>query len=262
MIGQKMFMVKTTHYLSAAFLLAVGLVGTAAPVILNPTADAYVTTGAGGALSGKNFGAAGALAISAGGLPGGEFQSVLKFDLGGVNSAFNSQFGAGQWTIDSVTLKLTSSPHDNPIFNNIAPGQFGVSLMQNSSWEEGLGTGGKPAAVGISFNSLQSTYVNAGADQFLGTFQFVGGSSGSNEYQLGLTPGLLGHIQSGSELSLRLFSADDELSYLFSSRSGNGASPPALTISAIPEPDVVSLGAAALALLLFSRFRKTGVVRI
>src|ERR1700722_15039144 len=39
-------------------------------------ADAFVTTGPDGSLSSSNFGAAGALAVSASGLPQGEFQSV------------------------------------------------------------------------------------------------------------------------------------------------------------------------------------------
>src|SRR6185312_17254592 len=74
-----------------------------------PFADAFVTPGASGSLSSSNFGAAGSLAISAPGLPEGEFQSVLKFDLSAAQSSFNAQFGIGQWTIQSVTLQLTSS---------------------------------------------------------------------------------------------------------------------------------------------------------
>src|SRR6185312_2382557 len=102
-----------------------------------PIADAFVTPGADGTLSVSNFGAAGALALAAKGLPQGEFQSVLKFDLSGAANSFNAQFGAGNWTVQSVTLQLSASPHNNAIFNNVAAGQFNVSLMQDNSWAEG-----------------------------------------------------------------------------------------------------------------------------
>src|SRR5581483_9794337 len=80
-----------------------------------PIADAFVTTGTNGNLSSDNFGAAGALAIAAPGLPGGEFQSVLRFDLSGARSSFDAQFGAGQWAVQSAMLQLTASPHGNNI---------------------------------------------------------------------------------------------------------------------------------------------------
>src|SRR5215472_8866424 len=128
-------------------------------------ADAFVTPGASGSLSSSNFGAAGALAIAASGLPEGEFQSVLKFDLSGAFNSFNSQFGAGQWMVQSVTLDLTASSHGNAIFNPVAAGSFNVSLMQNNSWVEGTGTGGIPTSDGISFNSLEGVYINSAVDQ-------------------------------------------------------------------------------------------------
>jgi len=215
-----------------------------------PNADAFVTPGSSGSLSSSNFGAAGSLAIAAAGLPEGEFQSVLRFDLSAAQNSFNSQFGAGQWAIQSVTLQLTSSPHNNAIFNNIAAGQFGVSLMQNNLWVEGTGTGGIPSSDGISFNSLQSTYINNATDQALGTFSFPGGSSGQNNYQLTLSSGLQDDVTSGGILSLRLFAADNAVSYLFTSRSGSSGKPDILVQAvAVPEPRTITLCALALGLL-------------
>ena len=215
-----------------------------------PNADAFVTPGASGSLSSSNFGAAGSLAIAAPGLPEGEFQSVLRFDLSAAANSFNSQFGAGQWTIQSVMLQLTSSPHNNAIFNNIAAGQFGVSLMQNNLWVEGTGTGGLPSSDGISFDSLQSTYINNANDQALGTFGFPGGSSGQNSYQLTLASGLQSDVTSGGVLSLRLFAADNAVSYLFTSRSGSSGKPDLLVQAvAVPEPSTITLCALALGLL-------------
>ena len=80
---------------------------------LNPGADAFVTTGALGDLSNNNYGAAGALSLAASGLPSGEFQSVLRFGLSGAKSAFDAQFGAGQWSVQSVKLQLTTASPKN-----------------------------------------------------------------------------------------------------------------------------------------------------
>src|SRR5262245_22421240 len=43
--------------------------------------DAFVTTGPGNDLKDNNYGATGAVAISASGLAAGEFRSLLRFDL-------------------------------------------------------------------------------------------------------------------------------------------------------------------------------------
>ena len=231
--------------------LAVGFCR-AATVSVQPISDAFVTPGGSGSLSSSNFGAAGSLAIGASGLPQGEFQSVLQFDLSAAQSSFNAQFGVGQWAIQSVTLQLTSSPHNNAIFNDIAAGQFNVSLMQNNSWVEGTGTGGIPTSDGISFSSLQGTYINNASDQALGAFSFPGGSSGQNSYVLSLSSGLVGDITSGSDLSLRLFAGDSAVSYLFTSRSGTSSARPDILVQAmaVPEPSTVALCAAALGVLL------------
>src|SRR5258708_6950854 len=85
--------------------LACALPGWAATFTLNPSADAFVTTGPSGNLSGNNYGGAGALSVAAPGLAQGEFQSLLQFSLAGAKSSFDSQFGAGQWSLQSLTLQ-------------------------------------------------------------------------------------------------------------------------------------------------------------
>jgi MYXO-CTERM domain-containing protein len=238
--------------LATAFL-AVACVCGGASFTATPIGDAFVTTGPSGNLSGNNYGAAGALAVAASGLPQGQFQTVLKFDLSGARDSFDLQFGAGLWTPQSVTLRLTASPHSNAIFNNVAAGLFNVSLMQNNSWVEGTGTGGTPTADGISFNSLQSTFVNNAADQALGTFGFGGATSGANDYALVLAPGLVAKLLAGGVASPRLFADDNNVSYLFSSRaSGSG---PQLIVTAVPEPGSIALGVLGLATLLVWRRR-------
>ena len=195
----------------------------------------------------------GALAIAAPGLPQGEFQTVLKFQLSGISSSLNATYGTGQWSVQSLTLQLTASPHNNSIFNPIAPGNFNISLMQNSSWVEGTGTGSTPTTDGISYNSLQSTYINNVTDQALGTFAFGGNSTGADTYSLNLSPGLVNDLQDGNDLSLRLFAADDVVSYLLSSRQAGMVLSPTLIIDAVPEPGVLALY--ALGLAAFSLWR-------
>jgi hypothetical protein len=248
---------------AAAIMSAAICVGQPSSLSVQPIADAFVTAGASGSLSTSNFGAAGSLAIAAPGLPQGEFQSVLQFDLSSVQSSFNAQFGAGQWTIQSVTLQLTSSPHNNTIFNDIAAGQFNVSLMQNNSWLEGTGTGGVPSSDGISFSSLTGTYLNNAVDQALGTFSFPGGSSGQNSYALSLSSSLVSDLTSGGDVSLRLFAADNSVSYLFTSRSGGAAARPDLLVQAVavPEPSAVGLCAAALIVLALLQMARRWIGR-
>lgn len=225
--------------------------------IATPISDAFVAVGPTDNLSDDNFGGGGALALAASELPDGEFQSVIEFDLSDASRAFDTQFGVGQWTIQSLTLQLTSSPHNNAIYNNIAAGQFSISLMQNNSWVEGTGTAGSPMTDGVSYNSLQNTYVNNAADQMLGTFSFDGGSSGANDYALNLTSGITADLLAGNDLSLRLYAADSSVSYLFSSRTGNpSSSRPELIINAVPEPNITTLCAAALAAFSFRRWFK------
>ncbi len=200
-------------------------------------ADAFVAAGATGDLRDNNYGGGGALAVSAASLPNGEFQSVLRFNLAALRNALDLEYGAGVWSIQSVSLQLTSSPHNNTVYNNVAPGSFGVSLMQNNSWAEGTGNASNPANDGITYNTLQNTFINNAVDQSLGAFAFPGGTSGANLYALNLTSGLTTDIFSGADASLRLFAADDAVSYLFSSRAAGGeTSRPQLVIVAVPEP--------------------------
>ena len=212
----------------------------------NPISDAFVTTGPTGNLSGNNYGAAGALGVSASGLPKGEFDSVLQFNVAGAVSAFNAQYGVGQWTIQSVTLQLTATAPNNPIFNTSAAGQFQINWMQNNSWSEGTGTPTAPATNGISYTTLKNTFAGPG-DESLGTFAFNGATNGTSTFNLSLAPGFASNLLSGIYVSLEMFAADTNVSALFDSRNfGAPGSRPVLTIDAVPEPEA-SLWALALA---------------
>jgi hypothetical protein len=221
-------------------VVAFALRSWAATFALNPSADALVTTGPSGNLSGNNYGAAGALSVAAPGLAQGEFQSVLQFSLAGAKTSFDSQFGAGQWAVQSATLQLTATAPGNPLFNPSSAGQFAVSWMQNDGWAEGAGTPQAPTTTGITFASLGGFL--SGTDETLGTFGFNGATSGTATYTLNLTPGLSADILAGTAVSLRMFAADTSVSYLSDSRNFPTASArPVLTIAGMPEPGTLTL---------------------
>ena len=226
----------------------------AATFSLNPSADTFVTSGPSGNLSGNNYGGAGALSVAAPGLAQGEFQSVLMFSLSGAKSSFDTQFGAGLWTIQSITLQLTAAPPNNAIFNASAAGHFTIARMQNDSWTEGTGTPQTPTTTGLTLSTLPN-FLGV-ADENLGTFSFNGATSGASTYTLGLTPSFSADALAGNTVSLRMLAADSTVSYLFDSRTFNTASArPLLTITAVPEPGSLALG--LLGLFLVARFRST-----
>jgi hypothetical protein len=215
---------------------------------LNPSADAFVTTGPGGNLATNNYGGAGALSVAAPGLAQGEFQSVMQFGFSAAKSSFDSQFGSGQWSIQSVTLQLTAATPNNAIFNPSSAGHFNVSLMQNNGWSEGSGTPMAPGSTGITFSSL-SSFVGS-ADEMLGTFSFNGATNGAATYTLNLSSSLAADILAGGTASFRLFAADSSISYLFDSRNFSMASArPLLDITAVPEPGILALGMFGLGLI-------------
>ena len=223
-----------------------GASAAAATFTLNPSEDAFVSA----ANATSNYGGAGALALAAAGLPKGEFDSVMKFDLAPVKASFDTLLGAGLWTVSAITLQLSAAPPANAIFNgngvgaggsnvNFA-GSFSMSWMQNHSWTEGNGTPQAASTTGgITFSTLQS--FRSVADQSLGTFAFSGATSGDNVWMLALVPSLVADIAAGNVAGMLLVPADSGVAYLAGSRSvGTVALRPQLTVTANPVPEPCS----------------------
>ena len=222
----------------------------AANVNLGATSDAFVSS----ANPTNNYGGAGAITISAAGLPKGEMQSVMMFDLASAKTSFDTTYGAGQWTVTGIPLQLTAAAAGNALFNTSAAGNIAIGWMQNDSWVEGAGTPMAPGATGITFNTLPSFL--SGADQALGTFAFGGATSGNFNFAFNLPSGIVGDVTAGSLASLRFSAADSTVSGVFNSRTfKTAAMRPALTITAVPEPATWLLAVISIGCLFIARRR-------
>jgi hypothetical protein len=221
---------------------------------VNPVADTFLSS----SNAAFNFGGAGALEISAAGLPNGEFQSLLRFDLASVKSGFDSTFGVGNWTLSGVQLQLSEeNPVNLPNFFNVsAPGLVGATWMSTTAWEEGTGRPLLPGLTGVNFNDLPSlTSIN---DQPLGSFSFDGGTKGAQTYALTASSGLTSDVLAGNVTSLRLRALDSSVSALFTSNDNHGPPEdhPLLIFTAIPEPSACALLAVGWVGLLALRRRR------
>ncbi len=223
-------------HLAAVCLGLIAGGASAQTVSINPSEDAFVAASS----ANSNYGSAGALGISGSAASKGIFNSVIKFNLSSVKTSFDTLYGAGLWSVQTVTLKLTATPPNNTLFNDQSAGQLSIVWMQDDSWAGGTGTPSSPGASGITYSTLPS-FLGAG-DQSLGTFAFdpdTTANGSSITYTLGQSSGLLGDIQSGSSASLELLAASSGVSFLFNSvNNGNMANRPSLTVTAVPVPEV------------------------
>jgi hypothetical protein len=224
--------------------------------ITTTTADAFLASGSAGNqhganLTSLNFGGAGTLAIAPASSPDGEFDSVIRFNTAAAVSQFNSLYGAGDWQITGITLSLASNfgsqgavPNNN-IFNTINAGSFGIDWLANDTWVEGAGSGngesGYPNNSEVSFNSI-STLLGAGYDS-LGTYTYA--PPGNNiylNYGLPLDSNLDAGAAAGGDVNLYFYAADNQVSYLFNSRSYSQNHPElAITVAVVPEPSTLAL---------------------
>jgi hypothetical protein len=223
---------------AACALAALAPAASATQVLLNPTQDAFVSS----ANPSSNYGKAGALLVDAAGLPKGEFDSLLEFNLASAKSTFDSTFGVGNWVIQSIQLQLISTTPNNSIFNSPnTAGSFTVTSMQNTGWAEGTGTPSAPTTTGITFSTLPS--FRGGSDELLGTYSFPGGTTGSNTYSLGLTPNFFSAATGGGLVSLLALPADSGIIYTANSEDNmTPSNHPVLIVTAqVPEPASGSL---------------------
>ncbi len=216
-------------------------------------ADAFVTTGPTNNLTANNYGAGGALAVAGSGTANGAFASLLRFDVSTDKAGFDTTYGAGQWVVTGVNLKLTTSAPNNVLFNSPSvAGSLGINWISSDSWIEGTGNPNTPSLTGVNWNALAGLMTGT---QSQGTFMIADVSDGAlGTYNLAFTSGLTSDIANGGSVSFALTAGDPNMAILFNSRSfGTASRRPELTITAaaIPEPSRVLfllLGAVSLVL--------------
>ena len=216
----------------------------AAPVTVTATADTFVDS----AQPDSNFGGAGAMQLTAAGNSKGQLISLIKFDPTAITTAFNSEYGAGDWTPSSITLDLGTNfgtqgaTPNNPIFATIEAGEFDINLMNNTSWVEGTGNPGAPTTDGLTYNELP-TYTSTVLDVSLGMFSWTAAGNGTYTFNLGSNSALESAITNDKVISLEFLAADSNVSFLFNTRSyGTVSYQDMLTVNvSIPEPPPGSL---------------------
>ncbi len=215
----------------------------AATVDLASTADAFVRS----ADATRNYGGAGALAVSGSGasngsgLQNGLYDTLMRFSLGSAASSFDAAFGPGSWSLSAVTLRLTEvAAPANAIFNR-GVGSFAISWMANDSWLEGTGSPSTPTTDGVIWSDLASL-MPAGSTVALGTFENAGQSTRQG-FELPLTDTtFVNDLMSGGEASFHLTAADPGVGFTFNSRIfGTSSARPVLEITAVPEPGITAL---------------------
>lgn len=236
---------------AAACVLLGALPAKALIVSLNPVADTFITAATqNGASPTSNYGSLGAMTVagSASG-NGGEYLALLMFDLSSALNQFNSQFGSGNWSISGATLQLNANfgtqgaQPNNLRFPPINGGLFAIDWFADDSWTE----------TGVTYNNF-----SPGGTEGLGSYTYVPpGNDVPVVWMLGLEPSFVSDVSAGSSVSLRLSPGDATVSYLFNTRTYNTAANfPVLSVTAVPEPSSLALGALAGAgLWALRRFR-------
>jgi len=214
--------------------------------------DTFVTPGpSNNTLAGSNFGTRGALEISVSGTSKGIFDSVLKFDLASAKTAFDAAYGEGLWTIETATLRLSTSTSTNSTLNPNSSGQFSIVWMASDAWAEGT----------LTYATL-SNFLGAG-DQAAGTFTFDNSlnlTDGTpSTYSLAVGSGLSADALAGGLASFELLAATSGVSYLVNSSNYPTVDrQPLLTLTAVavPEPTGGFLFGIGLSLLFARRVAK------
>ena len=151
-------------------------------------------------------------------------------------SAFNTAYGAGNWTITSVSATLASNYYvegvqpNNPDFNVVASGAFTLEVL-----------GSNPGiSSATTWNTLQSFLPTTTATP-VGTFQWNAEPAGTTNntgteptttYNLTLNSSLITALKSG-EMTILGVAADNQVGYLFNT---NNRVAPYLTITADVTP--------------------------
>jgi len=221
--------------------------------LLAVEADTYVSSGQ----PTVNFGSMGAVMIAAPTAAQNRTEeSLIRFNTAAIKSGFDANYGAGNWTITSITLSnfsnfsTASVQPGNTSFNKIAAGGFEFDWLSNDSWSETV----------INWNTLPTVLPGTGNNALasLGSFNWAADGSSSQNWTLGLDPNLVNDIGTGDKVTIfGQPTAGSTVGYLFNTLNNN---PAILNVTAdlipVPEPSVLAMAACGLAGLVAIRRRK------
>jgi len=233
---------KFTILLAAALPLSLAASPTTISQVVE--ADTYVSSGQ----PTVNFGSMGAMMIAVPTVaqPRTE-ESLIRFNTASIKSALDADYGAGNWTITSITLSLFSNfstagqQPNNSSFNKIAAGGFEFDWLSNDSWSE----------TAITWNNLSTVLPGTGANASapLGSFYWSADGSTSQNWTLSLDSNLVNDIDTGGKVTIfGQPTAGSTVGYLFNTLNNN---PAYLNVTAdvtpVPEPSSLALVAGGLA---------------
>jgi hypothetical protein len=243
---------KLKSFKSSPTVLAVAIcaVLSAMPYAGNAQSSFIINTSSGSFLSADgptlNYGSAGTFAIAPASAAKGEFDSVLMFNTSAAVSQFNGLWGAGNWAITGLMLSLASNfptqgeSINNPIFNNINTGTFGIDWLADNNWSAGSGGGmggtGYPNNSSVSFDYIPTLFANGSDSLGLYTYSPPGNQSYQN-YSLPLDGNLVSGAEAGGAVSLYFYApTSSQIGYLFNSQNF-ASNHPELTLTATPTPE-------------------------
>jgi len=196
-------------------------------ISLTPAADTFVC-GAPSRVD-QNFGASGALSFAPSASPKGESSAILRFNLAGLAAQLDAVYGPGNWSFQSIGLRLTAVAPLNSIFNSTAPGDFDATWIADDSWVEGSGTPNAPALTGLTFNTL-SNHLSPD-DRTLGSFPFAG-TLGQFTAPFVLDVDFLADVLAGGPVSIRLHSRGATATFNSRNFTATPAQQPVLALAA------------------------------
>jgi len=199
---------------------------------------------------------------------------TFKYGVGSTVDSLNATYGAGNWTISNVKLKLQYTLYANNTRFGGGAGTFDIYWVGNDSWVQGtsnpayvtsaaaLGNWSTSYALVGSENYSWSTasYTGTAADATTGLWvtDKSGGKQATISYGLALDSSLVNDIVSASaasdpSVSLYLMSTSSSLGLTIF--TGGGSVLPTLTfdVVAAPEPSSLALGLGGLAGLVAIR---------
>ncbi len=236
-------MILPRKLLIAVILCLIHVAGAQVTYTGTTSADAFLATGSssnpvGVDLTALNFGGAGTLVVASAASAKGEFQSVIKFNLTNAIALFNTNYGAGNWTITGISLELTSNygtggvQPNNAIFPVISGGKYVLEWLSNDDWVEGTGTPNLPTTDGVNYDSLSDLL--SGAHEILGTNTYVPpGNNVHLTYTLPLMTNLVADVSGGGQVTFLFHAADNQIGYLFNSYSYGRGNEPLIHVTAV-----------------------------